>query len=163
MAPRKDRDIHKNVPATKTGSTEQADADLQDIADTTAGVSQPDMSRDPLAGSLDQASMQTDSIEDATAPQDTGLPAKDDAAPSGGPGSKNTSAPAGAQIGADSPPGAVAGDGTATCPPDFPVKGHQESLRFHIPGRSSYDDVIPSWCFASEADALNAGYSASDE
>ena len=155
------KDKRRNSPATQRGSTDPTEADLQP-GTASGGVSQPDMNRDPLAGAMGQDSMQDDTIRDASN-QDTGLPAQDDAAPPGGLASKNTSSPAGSQIGADSPPGSVAGDGTPTCPAEFPIKGHQDSMRIHIPGQSTYDDVIPTWCFANEADALNAGYSQSDD
>lgn len=154
-------DKRRSTPATQRGGNEQTEEDLQP-GSATGGVSQPDMNRDPLAGAMGESSMQADTLQDASE-EDTGVSAKDDAAPPGGPASKNTSSPAGAQIGADAPPGAVAGDGTPTCPADFPIKGHQESMLLHIPGKVSYDDVVPTWCFANEADALNAGYSASDD
>ncbi len=124
--------------------------------------SNPNMNRDPLAGALNQQS-QDDTIEHAET-EDTGIAAQDDATYPGGPGSRNTSAPAGAEIGgATTPVGAVAGKGSTTCPPEFPVKADQESMRFHVPGRRAYDQVIPTWCFEDEAAALNAGYSAHDD
>ena len=122
----------------------------------------PNMNSDPLAGALDQQS-QEDTIEHVET-EDTGIAAKDDATYPGGPGSRNTSAPAGAEIGgATTPMGAVAGKGSTTCPPEFPVKADQESKRFHVPGRRSYDQVIPTWCFENEAVALNAGFAAQDD
>lgn len=145
------------TPVRQSGSEQSPDEAAQPLT----GVSQPDMNRDPLSGSLGQDSLQTDTQQEATE-EDTGLPAKDDATPSGGPGSKNTSAPASAEIGANSPPGAVAGDGSPMCPPDYPIKGDQKSMQFHSPGGSTFNDIIPTWCFASEADALNAGYSEPD-
>ncbi len=122
----------------------------------------PNMNVDPLAGALDQQA-QDDTIAHAET-EDTGVPAKDDATPPGGPGSRDTSAPAGAEIGAATTPmGAVAGKGSPTCPPDYPVKADQDSMRFHVPGRRTYDQVIPSWCFENEAAALNAGFSVSED
>lgn len=162
MAKRRTRDEadeNRGGADTQTGSQESPDVGAQGFT----GVSQPDMNRDPLAGAMGQDSLQDDTLQDATAPEDTGLPAKDDAAPPAGPGSRNTSAPAGAQIGADSPPGAVAGNGSPTCPPDYPIKADQKSMQFHSPGGSTFNDIIPTWCFASEADALNAGYSEPDQ
>lgn len=58
------------------------------------------------------------------------------------------------------PAGAVAGDGTATCPPDHPIKGNADSLIYHRPGQASYDRTIPELCFASEEAATAAGYRA---
>jgi hypothetical protein len=63
-----------------------------------------------------------------------------------------------AQAALDVPFGAVAGDGTATCPPDYPIKGNQQSLIYHEPGQSSYAATIPEFCFASGEAAEAAGY-----
>ncbi len=60
----------------------------------------------------------------------------------------------------DAPVGAVAGDGSATCPPGYPIKGNASSMIYHAPGRASYNGTVPEWCFATEEDALNAGYRA---
>ncbi len=57
-------------------------------------------------------------------------------------------------------PGAVRGDGTNTCPVDFPIKGNANSKIYHTPGRDSYENTVPEWCFATEEDAVNAGYRA---
>ena len=56
------------------------------------------------------------------------------------------------------PTGAVAGDGTHACPPDFPIKGNASSMIYHQPGQPSYDRTVPEFCFASEHDAEAAGY-----
>jgi hypothetical protein len=56
--------------------------------------------------------------------------------------------------------GAIRGDGGNTCPADFPIKGNANSKIYHTPGRASYDGTIPEWCFATEEDAVNAGYRA---
>jgi hypothetical protein len=58
------------------------------------------------------------------------------------------------------PDGAVAGDGTRTCPVDYPVKGNGGSMIYHLPGTSSYDNTIPEWCFATEDSAIAAGFRA---
>lgn len=58
----------------------------------------------------------------------------------------------------DVPFGAITGDGTATCPPDFPIKGNQQSLIYHEPGQSSYAATIPEFCFASGEAAEAAGF-----
>lgn len=143
------------------GSQEPATGKIQDLVGNEAAAT-PDMNADPLAGALDQQS-QDDTMQRA-ATEDTGVAAKDDATPPGGPASRNTSAPAGAEIGgATTPLGAVAGRGAPTCPPDYPVKADQGSMRFHVPGRRSYDQVIPTWCFEDEAAALNAGYTADED
>lgn len=63
-----------------------------------------------------------------------------------------------AEAAADVPFGAITGDGTATCPPDYPVKGNLQSLIYHEPGQSSYAATIPEFCFASYEAAEAAGY-----
>jgi hypothetical protein len=57
-------------------------------------------------------------------------------------------------------PGAIRGDGANTCPVDFPIKGNANSKIYHTPGRASYENTVPEWCFATEEDAVNAGYRA---
>ncbi|MDQ2654740.1 MAG: hypothetical protein M3Z20_17030 [Chloroflexota bacterium] len=56
------------------------------------------------------------------------------------------------------PFGAVAGDGSLTCPADYPIKGNRQSLIYHEPGQSSYAATIPEFCFASGEAAEAAGY-----
>lgn len=58
------------------------------------------------------------------------------------------------------PAGAVKGDGTATCPSDFPIKGNANSRIYHRPTDPSYDPTIPEYCFATEDDAQKAGFRA---
>jgi hypothetical protein len=59
---------------------------------------------------------------------------------------------------ADLPAGAIAGDGTANCPPDYPIKGNRQSRIYHRPGQVSYPLTVAEYCFASEAAAELAGY-----
>jgi len=54
----------------------------------------------------------------------------------------------------------VEGDGTPTCPDDFPIKGNANSRIYHLPGESSYERTVPELCFATEEDAAAAGYRA---
>jgi hypothetical protein len=56
------------------------------------------------------------------------------------------------------PAGAVAGDNTAECPPDYPIKGNATSMIYHQPGQPNYDRTIAELCFASVHDAEAAGY-----
>lgn len=56
------------------------------------------------------------------------------------------------------PAGAVRGDETATCPPDYPIKGNASSMIYHRPGQPSYERTVAEFCFATEADAEGAGY-----
>jgi large subunit ribosomal protein L17 len=54
--------------------------------------------------------------------------------------------------------GSVEGTGQSDCPEGYPIKGNASSKIFHLPGQGSYENTIPEICFASEADAENAGY-----
>jgi hypothetical protein len=63
-----------------------------------------------------------------------------------------------AEAAVDVPFGAIAGDGSSTCPPDYPIKGNQQSLIYHEPGQSSYAATIPEFCFASGEAAEAAGF-----
>jgi len=60
----------------------------------------------------------------------------------------------------DSPRGSVRGDGTATCPTGYPIKGNASSKIYHVPGVSSYNATKAEVCFATEDDAVAAGYRA---
>jgi hypothetical protein len=59
------------------------------------------------------------------------------------------------------PAGAIAGDGTVVCPPDYPIKGNRQSRIYHRPGQSSYASTVAEFCFASEEAAEVAGFRAS--
>ena len=59
------------------------------------------------------------------------------------------------------PMGAVLGDGTAVCPPDYPIKGNRQSRIYHRPGQGSYASTVAEFCFASEEAAEAAGFRAS--
>lgn len=52
----------------------------------------------------------------------------------------------------------VRGDGSHDCPEAYPIKGNASSRIFHVPGSSSYAQTIPELCFATEEDAVAAGY-----
>ena len=56
------------------------------------------------------------------------------------------------------PAGAVLGDGTANCPPDYPIKGNRQSRIYHSPGQGSYPSTIAEFCFASTEAAELAGF-----
>lgn len=49
----------------------------------------------------------------------------------------------------------------SSCPADAPIKGNANSGIYHVPGGEYYDRTIPEECFATEADAVAAGYRAS--
>ena len=56
---------------------------------------------------------------------------------------------------------------TSSCPADHPIKGYasrrSEADVYYAPGSASYDRVKPERCFASEAEARQAGYWAGRE
>jgi hypothetical protein len=56
------------------------------------------------------------------------------------------------------PAGAIPGDGTATCPPDYPIKGNRQSRIYHRPGQVSYPSTVAEYCFSSETAAESAGF-----
>ncbi|MDQ3779518.1 MAG: cell wall-binding protein, partial [Chloroflexota bacterium] len=54
----------------------------------------------------------------------------------------------------------IEGDGTPVCPPDYPIKGNATSRIYHQPGQSSYERTVAEFCFATEEDAIAAGFRA---
>ncbi|WP_029136709.1 sunset domain-containing protein [Nakamurella lactea] len=48
-----------------------------------------------------------------------------------------------------------------SCPAEAPIKGNADSMIYHVPGGEFYDRTNPEECFATEADAVAAGYRAS--
>ncbi|MCD6034250.1 MAG: ribosomal protein, partial [Thermomicrobiales bacterium] len=58
----------------------------------------------------------------------------------------------------DVPAGAVRGDGTATCPPEFPIKGNTQSMIYHTAESRVYGQTIAEICFSSPEAAKAAGY-----
>lgn len=61
---------------------------------------------------------------------------------------------------AAAPAGPVAPVGD-DCPPEAMIKGNQgDEWIYHVPGGRSYSRTSPEQCFATEADARNAGYRA---
>jgi hypothetical protein len=58
----------------------------------------------------------------------------------------------------DLPADAIVGDGTANCPPDYPIKGNRQSRIYHRPGQVSYPLTVAEYCFASEVAAELAGF-----
>ena len=101
---------------------------------------------EPPPGAAPQAA--PSAAEPTTEPSETGEPIA-------GPDAQIASPAPGAEA---VPAGAVLGDGTNGCPPDFPIKGNASSMIYHRPGQPSYDRTIPEFCFASEHDAEAAGY-----
>jgi ribosomal protein S6 len=73
-------------------------------------------------------------------------------------GTETETAPAAAEQ-STVPQGAVAGDGTAECPDDYPVKGNASSRLYHTPASPSYKRTVPEFCFASADAAEAAGFS----
>jgi hypothetical protein len=58
----------------------------------------------------------------------------------------------------DVPEGAVRGNGTVTCPPEFPVKGNAHSMIYHTAESRAYEQTIAELCFSSPEAAERAGY-----
>jgi hypothetical protein len=56
------------------------------------------------------------------------------------------------------PAGAVPGDGTVNCPPDYLIKGNRQSHIYHRPGQVSYPSTVAEYCFQSPEAAEAAGY-----
>jgi hypothetical protein len=54
--------------------------------------------------------------------------------------------------------GSVRGDGSRNCPDDYPIKGNRNSMIYHMPHQSSYQGTKAEICFATEEDAIAAGY-----
>jgi hypothetical protein len=77
------------------------------------------------------------------------------AAPSSPPVTPESPAPTEA---AGVPEGAVRGDGTATCPPGFPVKGNTHSMIYHTAESRVYEQTIAELCFSTPEAAEAAGY-----
>jgi hypothetical protein len=88
-------------------------------------------------------------------------PARDGASGNGVESAEQTAeATSEAHARSDLPPGAVAGDGSPTCPEAFPIKGNASSQIYHQPGGASYAQTMAEICFASPRDAEAAGYRA---
>jgi hypothetical protein len=60
----------------------------------------------------------------------------------------------------EAPAGAVPGDGTAVCPPGFPIKGNAQSKIYHTDASRVYGQTIAEFCFATPEAAEAAGYRA---
>ena len=52
----------------------------------------------------------------------------------------------------------VAGDGSDTCPPEFPIKANGRSGIYHWPGALAYAQTRPTLCFRSAESADRAGF-----
>ncbi len=77
------------------------------------------------------------------------------AAPSSPPVSAESPAPTATT---EIPEGAVRGDGSAICPPEFPVKGNTHSMIYHTAESRVYEQTIAELCFSSPEAAEAAGY-----
>lgn len=141
------------------------DADQDGPEDAGEPVSNDRASESPapsLAVVADPEPTPTETGEVATPPPDTAPTAAAPIFPDTPPGAPivGTAAPIPTARGGERPvpAGAVPGDETATCPPDYPIKGNASSMIYHRPGQPSYERTVAEFCFASEADAEGAGY-----
>ncbi|MGI8483643.1 MAG: hypothetical protein ACR2OU_05215, partial [Thermomicrobiales bacterium] len=58
------------------------------------------------------------------------------------------------------PGGSIKGDKSGSCPANYPIKGNGSSKIYHMPGIPSYLGTKAELCFATEADAIAAGFRA---
>lgn len=58
------------------------------------------------------------------------------------------------------PAGALRSDGSAVCPPGYPVKGNAQSKIYHTTESRVYEQTIPEFCFNSVEAAEAAGFRA---
>jgi len=58
---------------------------------------------------------------------------------------------------ARNPDGSMTGSGT-TCPLGFLIKGDESTAMYYAPGQQLYDRANARHCFATESDAMHAGY-----
>jgi len=56
------------------------------------------------------------------------------------------------------PGGAIRGDGTTNCPPQFPVKGNAQSKIYHTSASRVYGQTTAELCFATPEAAEAAGF-----
>ena len=52
----------------------------------------------------------------------------------------------------------IEGDGSDSCPVDYPIKANERSGIYHLPGDLAYDRTVPTYCYQSEAAAERDGY-----
>lgn len=76
---------------------------------------------------------------------------------------EETATPTPAAAPAPAPPAASgrAAPQGKNCPASHPIKGNASSMIYHMPGGAYYNRTIPEDCFATAADAVAAGYRAS--
>lgn len=127
-------------------SVERSRGFLQDAADTASGhhYERAASAMDEAAAELEQARREADRAAQRLA-------------------GRADEALASIQAAASAYGGAVPGDGTHECPPDYPVKGNMPSMRYHLPGQPSYGRTIPEVCFQNAAAAEAAGFTESGD
>lgn len=146
--PSEERRIDAGLAAAAEAAADTIDFKRVEIVDSMGGSGQRAELADPIDAAdiappevdLVKADEQVDAAEASRAALRAGLADLD------------------AESAVDVPFGAVIGDGTATCPEGYPVKGNQQSLIYHEPGQSSYAATIPEFCFASGEAAAAAGF-----
>lgn len=158
-----DRDVLADMQDTAASGS---DTGATSYVDDVEGLgSDPSSADDPTSVGISSAVVEEEIASSSSttsgSTEDVGLP---DSPVVGESGAASAAMPAGgsaqAGSGGQARAGAVRGDGTNACPADYPIKGNATSKIYHIPGRASYDATIPEWCFATEDDAVNAGYRA---
>lgn len=95
----------------------------------------------------------------ASAPEE--IQGIDEAAPAVPPTTETQdSAPAVSDRASEVPAGAIRGDGSAVCPPGFPIKGNAHSRIYHTSASRSYERTVAEICFSTPEAAEAAGYRA---
>ena len=126
-----------------------------DDASVTAPDSAPTLSQvtGAISGTVPESGSSTPAPLDSTTTERLGDAAAATTAPTAPPESESAAA-----SGPTLPSGAVAGSETGECPADYPIKGNASSRIYHEPGRPSYEQTRPEFCFASVEDAERAGF-----
>ena len=134
------------ILVAEPGPAERGRGFLQEAADTAAG-----QHYERAAGAMDEAAAE---LERARLEADRAAKRLAERA---------EEALASIQAAASAHGGAVPGDGTQSCPPNYPVKGNMPSLRYHLPRSPSYNRTIPEVCFQTAAAAEAAGFTESGD
>ena len=134
------------IRVAEPGPADRRRGFLQDAADTAAGqhYERAASALDEAAAELERARMEADRAAQRLA-------------------SRADEALSSIQAAASAHGGAVPGDGTHTCPSNYPVKGNMASMRYYLPRTPSYNRTIPEVCFQSAVAAEAAGFTDSGD
>lgn len=144
--------LPKSLQKAGEASARAAESAVAGAREAASGTNGPDTATS--GGSVpagDMASASTDAATTAAPPSQAGAAPAGQTAGTGKQASGRQERPA--------PKGAIRAQG-ANCPGDYPIKGNANSRIYHLPTESSYEQTIPEFCFATEADAKSAGFRA---